>query len=90
MKKYRVKTRWPDGIIHEIEVERETEKSIWIRGNRELKHTEYSRIFDTYCEAYEFVVSLLNGKIEQLQRKLDKYTEQRDGLINRSEECWTE
>ena len=55
MKKYKVRlsTRWSnDAEIEEVEVEKETDKSIWINGNRCAKVTDYASYFNTWERAW--------------------------------------
>jgi len=62
MKKYkcRIESRWNrDPEIEEIEVERETESSVWINGKSQRKQTEYCYYFDSWEDAHE---SLLNAQ----------------------------
>jgi hypothetical protein len=42
--------------IDAVEVDRETEKSVWIRGSRSDKITSYYCYFDTWAEAHEYLV----------------------------------
>ena len=54
MKKYKVilSSRWGcEAIIEEVEVERETDKSIWVSGHRCAKASEYATYLDTWEQA---------------------------------------
>ena len=54
MKKYQT-GHWKQDIT-EIEVERETDKSVWVDGHRSSKSGGFYRIFDTRNEAAEFLL----------------------------------
>ena len=56
--------------IKEIEIERETEKSIWVKGIRRLKRSDYSSVFNTFWEAAEYLLIRQRGKIDTAQRNL--------------------
>ena len=45
------------------EVERETEKSIWIEGVRESKDNDYQSTFDTFWEAAQYLITEQERKI---------------------------
>lgn len=57
--------------IRKIEVDdRETEKSIFIRGNRRAKITEYSKYFDTFEDAKSNLVERCKNKLERASTAL--------------------
>ena len=59
-KKY--KTRWSS--IYEVEIERETESSVWINGSRSAKVTSWERYFDSFAEAKAYLTEDKQRKIE--------------------------
>jgi len=65
--------------IEKIEIEKETEKSYWINGNRNAKRTEYSAAFDTFDEAKEYAVKHIENKYlaskKRTAKLLDDLTE---------------
>jgi hypothetical protein len=62
MKKYQT-GHWKQDIT-EIEVERETDKSVWVDGHRSSKSEGFYRIFDTRNDAAEFLLELAERKME--------------------------
>jgi len=54
IKKYR--TGSYGRAIEEVEVERETEKSVWMKGQRSEKMTNYSCYFNTWQEAHDHIL----------------------------------
>jgi len=60
MKKYKVRInkQWScEAEIEEVEVERETDKSVWIDGRRNMKESDWANYYDTWEEAHS---NLLN------------------------------
>jgi len=58
MKKYLAHT-WRGYItpkIKEVEIEKETPASVWINGRRYQKYSEYEKYYDSFLEAYTFLV----------------------------------
>ena len=49
--------------ILKIEIERESEKSVWIKGYRCLKKTECEEYFDTWEQAYNQLVIFAEKRI---------------------------
>jgi hypothetical protein len=62
--------------ITKIEIERETKHSIQIKNKKGLirKITEDTRIFDTYKEAYIFLVQKAKNKMENKQKQFQEAT----------------
>ena len=56
--------------IKTVTIERETEHSVWIKGNRSTKKTEWNSYFDSYDEAYDELELRLNRKIESAKSNL--------------------
>jgi hypothetical protein len=50
--------------IAEIEVDRETDKSVWVDGHRSSKTEGYHKTFDTRNEAAEFLLEVAERKME--------------------------
>jgi len=57
--------------IEKIEVERETEKSVWIKGNKCCK-TSYCCYFDTWQEAHEYILDLANNQVNRAILQLER------------------
>ena len=53
-----------------IEVEKFSESSVWIKGNRHNRIAEYDNYFPTQDEAFNFAVSRVQGKIDYLKDSL--------------------
>ncbi len=49
--------------IKEVEVEKETDKSIWIGNQRILKESDYQKFFNSKDEAKEALTKFYNSKI---------------------------
>lgn len=69
MKKYKVIGR--SASIKEVEVERETEHSIWINGYRHAKFSEGVAFYDTYPEAREALVKIAEGRLRVIRREVE-------------------
>ncbi len=62
--------------IKEIEIERETEDSIWVKGRRSAKFSSYRCYVSTYAEAKERMEKLVEDDLKrEKQRHLNKITE---------------
>ena len=58
--------------IYAVEVERETDASVWVRGRKRPK-TSYHGVFrDTWEEAHAFLMDLARKNLEGSQRELDR------------------
>lgn len=76
MKKYRTS---PYGkLIETVEVERETEASVWINGQRNAKRTEYHSYFDTFAEAKQHLLDLAEKSVNSAQLRLERAKERYD------------
>ncbi len=65
------------GDIQRVEVERETEHFVWIKGRREGRWTRYDKYHDTWHSAYAYllnkaIMSLENSK-DRLERAIDYF-----------------
>jgi len=75
MKKYKINS-W-NADIEEIEIERETDKCVflrWSHGNRihkEAKRSGYDQYFDTLKEAREYLIQRTENTVKNLKRSLD-------------------
>lgn len=77
MIKYKVRNNFVEAKIELIEVVRETDKSIvlpkdqfWSRERTERKESEYTRYFDTWASAYEFLIDKSKRHISNLEDNL--------------------
>jgi hypothetical protein len=61
VKKYQTGT-WGD-LIRVVEVERETDTSVWINGCCIRKRTGYVSYFDTFLEAKQHLLNIANRSV---------------------------
>lgn len=66
---------WYTPEITVVEVERETEQSVWINGRKNAKVTTDSFISDTFDEAKTWMVRQFQEKFDREQRALQSATE---------------
>jgi hypothetical protein len=78
MKQYEVQLRWGYKITP-IEVEKETESSVWVNGRRRAKATAYDQIFKTLPEAKKFMISRCEREIAEYEKRI---SEAREALID--------
>jgi hypothetical protein len=73
MKKYKIGGwRWSfSSRIQVIEVERETDNSVWEDGRRLAKVTDGHEIHDTWEEAHARLTEIAEKKLENARRALD-------------------
>ena len=76
MKKYRV-TFYYEGVptphIQEIEVEKETDVSVWVNGSRRAKQSMTEAYLGTWDEAYERLLYIANLRIEDALKSIERY-----------------
>ena len=60
-----------EGFINKVEVERETEQSVWINGRRNSKHSDYSSFFDSFDEAKAFLLAIAEKKVTLAKLRLN-------------------
>ena len=58
--------------VKRVEVEKETESSVWIKGRREAKETQYSAFFDTFQEAKDFLIDVFEKKAKTVRLQLER------------------
>lgn len=61
--------------IEQVEVERESENSVWIDGRRSSKMTSYECYFDTFEQAKDYLISELLKDIRSAQTRVARLTE---------------
>lgn len=87
MIKYRTGSVIGSKLIEAVEVERETESSVWVKStwngkeqvNRELKRTGYHNYFDTWEEARLFLMEKEMAEISLLRGRIKYHS---DNLVN--------
>ena len=86
MKRYKVSKYYPE--IQEVEVERETDKTVWIRKKtpkknylvQERKSSEGVNYFTTWSEAHDWLLESFTLRIDQLTTTLNS-TKERMQLV---------
>ena len=72
MIKYRT-GKFINNPIEAVEVERETDSSVWINGSRNAKHTIYYMYWDTWQEAHEYLMVRVGKKLKSSRRDLERW-----------------
>lgn len=73
MKKYKVELgSWARARIDEVEIERETEHSVWIGGHRHVKHTSSTNYFNTFEKAHKELMKVAEQKVSSAKYQLDQ------------------
>ena len=75
MKKYITGSgRWKvEAKITEIEVERESDTSIWVNGKRRQKVTDYEIVHDTWDAAHSYLLATGETKVAHARRTLEEH-----------------
>jgi hypothetical protein len=63
---------WGNDLIERIEIERETAASVWIRGNRHAKQSEYLKYFDNWDDAKAQLMEKAERKLKSCRRSLER------------------
>ena len=71
MKKYKT-GGWGQDLIEAVEVEKETDKSVWIDGNRSAKRSGYNNYFDSWGEAHLFLLDKAGRKLDSAKFSLQR------------------
>ena len=58
--------------IIEVEVERQSEKCVWINGRRNLKVSEYMRYHETWEDAWSFLMKAARRKVDSARGNLER------------------
>jgi hypothetical protein len=80
MKKY-ILRKWDHTSITEVEVERETDASVWIEGNRTSKKTAYDVYFSSWDEAYSELLARANGRKVSAERNMNVANQELDQIM---------
>ena len=67
--------------IYEVEIERETESSVWIGNRREAKKCEWHTYHDTWGIAHKYLTRKANEKVEAAKTKLEAAIKNRDEVL---------
>jgi hypothetical protein len=54
----------------ELEIEKETDSTMWVEGKRMAKYTEMNCFFKTYNEAKNYLILMQNKKIANIEASL--------------------
>ena len=86
MKKYKTSNgyyRYGFGIkIIEIEIERETEKSIWVDGRLMAKYSNYGVYHDTWKDAWDYLIIHATRKLDNAKSNHEKIKSIFDELLS--------
>ena len=63
--------------IEKVEVERETEHSVWIDGRKLAKMSSYYSFFKTFEEAKKFLLKNADNRIEIAKSELVRYEDEK-------------
>ena len=58
-------------LIELVEVEKETEASVWIEGRRSAKRSSYENYFDTFDEAKAFLTEYAEQILTNARKSLE-------------------
>lgn len=58
--------------IDKVEVERETESSVWIGGRRRSKNTDYECYHDTWNDAKCHLIGLAQADVDKYRFRLER------------------
>ena len=61
---------WGTKSIEKKQIEKETEKSYWVKGRKRAKHTNSEKMFETYAEAKDFIINQQLKRIEAVKSQL--------------------
>ena len=59
------------GTIQKIDVEKETSSSVWIGGRRRAKEGQSERFYDTWLEAWDYLLEEANKDVMLARRRLE-------------------
>ncbi len=75
MKKYaaRINNRFNcDAKISEVEIDKETDTSVWINGKRRAKRSLWMNYYDTWEEARDGLLLIQQWRVEMLRSQLKR------------------
>lgn len=58
--------------IRVVTIDKETEASVWVGGNRRAKITEYENYFDTWQEAKDCIVANARSELRRAKMRVDR------------------
>ncbi len=57
--------------IERVEIQRETDASVWINGSRNGKWTDWKKYHDTWDHAKNYLIETKTAKVRNYQSQLD-------------------
>ena len=75
--------------VKAVEVERETDASVWIDGRRKSKDSTWRPLFDTPAQAWDWIIEREMAEVESAERSLKYRKEQLDDAIAARAEALT-
>ena len=63
---------WYSTTIEVVEVERETESSVWVNGSRRKRSGGRDRYFDEWKDAHEWLIELAQRKLDDAKVALQR------------------
>jgi len=58
--------------IRAIEIDKETDSSVWVDGRVRRKYTEFESFFDTFEQAKEWLLLESKARLDQSRRQLER------------------
>lgn len=55
-----------------VEVDRETERCVWVGGRRRAKNSDYESYFSTWDEAHNHLLGKVQVKVDAARRRLEQ------------------
>ena len=87
MELYEVQIGWSSANpIQKVTVEKQTDKSVWLRGSRFAKRSEYMNYVETLDEAKKILKDYFQGKLDQAERSFKREQENMTEVNNYIEE----
>jgi hypothetical protein len=91
---FRANGRWDFGIVR-MEVDKVTDKSVWIDGRRVARDSEGTRIADSFEEAKSWLVGVAQRKMEAAEQRvaeakadMQKASDIRKCDVETKTSCW--
>ena len=65
IKMFKYKTDTISDGIFQVEIDRETKKSIWINGRRQAKTNSYENYHNTWTDAFDYLMTQQAKKLKE-------------------------
>lgn len=63
---------WGLESIVKVEIEKETEKCVWVNGRRSAKRSEFEQYHNTWKEAHAYLMVIAEGKLNSARLALER------------------